>query len=76
MRAGLELDRLLDLQNIAVSLDTMTRAARAPGKRLIIRIATQRGLRDGSVPIDKRDFVKRPQRLLGCVRWKLMVRLE
>ncbi len=34
-----QLDRLLDPQNIAVSLDTMTRAARALGKRLIIRIA-------------------------------------
>jgi hypothetical protein len=30
---------LLDPQNIAVSLDTITRAARALGKRLIIRIA-------------------------------------
>jgi antitoxin HicB len=34
-----QLDRLLDPQNIAVSLDTITRAARALGKRLIIRIA-------------------------------------
>src|ERR1019366_7104140 len=32
-----QLDRLLDPQNIAVSLDTITRAARALGKRLIIR---------------------------------------
>ena len=34
-----QLDRLLVPQNIAVSLDTITRAARALGKRLIIRIA-------------------------------------
>lgn len=34
-----QLDRLLDPQNVAVSLDTITRAARALGKRLIIRIA-------------------------------------
>ena len=34
-----QLDRLLDPQNIAVSLDMISRAARALGKRLIIRIA-------------------------------------
>jgi hypothetical protein len=34
-----QLDRLLDPQNVAVSLDTITRAAGALGKRLIIRIA-------------------------------------
>ncbi|MGB9198468.1 MAG: helix-turn-helix domain-containing protein [Terriglobales bacterium] len=34
-----QLDRLLDPQNIGVSLDTITRAAKALGKRLIIRIA-------------------------------------
>jgi len=34
-----QLDRLLDPENIGVSLDTITRAARALGKRLIIRIA-------------------------------------
>jgi antitoxin HicB len=34
-----QLDRLLDPQNIAVSLDTIARAAKALGKRLIIRIA-------------------------------------
>jgi antitoxin HicB len=34
-----QLDRLLDPQNVAVSLDTITRAAKALGKRLIIRIA-------------------------------------
>ncbi|MBZ5525818.1 MAG: helix-turn-helix domain-containing protein [Acidobacteriia bacterium] len=34
-----QLDRLLDPQNVAVSLDTVARAAKALGKRLIIRIA-------------------------------------
>jgi len=34
-----QLDRLLDPQNVSVTLDTITRAARALGKRLIIRIA-------------------------------------
>jgi antitoxin HicB len=34
-----QLDRLLDPQNISVSLDTISRAAKALGKRLIIRIA-------------------------------------
>ena len=34
-----QLDRLLDPQNIAVSLDTIARAARALGKRLVVRIA-------------------------------------
>jgi antitoxin HicB len=33
-----QLDRLLDPQNAAVTLDTMSRAARALGKRLIVRI--------------------------------------
>lgn len=34
-----QLDRLLDPRNIAVSLDTIARAAKALGKKLIIRIA-------------------------------------
>ena len=34
-----QLNRLLDPQNVAVSLDTITRAAKALGKRVIIRIA-------------------------------------
>jgi DNA-binding Xre family transcriptional regulator len=34
-----QLDRLLDPSNVAVSLDTITRAASALGKRVIIRIA-------------------------------------
>ena len=53
-----QLDRLLDPQNIAVSLDTITRAARALGKRLIIRIADAKGgLRDGSRPRRSREDV-------------------
>jgi len=34
-----QLNRLLDPQNVSVSLDTITRAARALGKRVIIRVA-------------------------------------
>jgi antitoxin HicB len=34
-----QLDRLLDPSNVSVTLDTITRAARALGKRLIIRVA-------------------------------------
>ncbi|MFZ3217742.1 MAG: helix-turn-helix transcriptional regulator [Candidatus Acidiferrales bacterium] len=34
-----QLDRLLDPQNVSVSLDAITRAARALGKRVIVRVA-------------------------------------
>ncbi len=34
-----QLDRLLDPRNVSVTLDTITRAARALGKRIIIRMA-------------------------------------
>src|ERR1700677_4601740 len=34
-----QLDRLLDPKNISVSLDTITRAAKALGKRVTIRIS-------------------------------------
>jgi antitoxin HicB len=34
-----QLDRLLDPQNVSVTLDTITRAAAALGKRVIIRVA-------------------------------------
>jgi antitoxin HicB len=34
-----QLDRLLDPRNVSVPLDTIARAARALGKRLIIRVA-------------------------------------
>jgi len=33
------LDGLLDPQNVSVTLDTIARAARALGKRLVIRVA-------------------------------------
>jgi len=33
-----QLDRLLDPQNASVTLDTIARAARAVGKRLVIRV--------------------------------------
>jgi uncharacterized protein YpmS len=34
-----QLDRLLDPRNVSVMLETITRAARALGKRVIIRVA-------------------------------------
>jgi antitoxin HicB len=34
-----QLDRLLDPRNVSVTLDTIIRAARALGKRVIIRVA-------------------------------------
>jgi len=34
-----QLDRLLDPRNVSVTLDTITRAARAVGKRVVIRVA-------------------------------------
>ena len=34
-----QLDRLLDPRNVSVTLDTIARAARALGKRVIIRVA-------------------------------------
>jgi hypothetical protein len=40
-----QLDRLLDPQNVAVSLETMTRAARALGKCLVVRIADHKIVR-------------------------------
>jgi hypothetical protein len=40
-----QLDRLLDPQNISVTLDTVARAARALGKRLIIRVADKKAKR-------------------------------
>jgi len=42
-----QLDRLLDPRNVAVTLDTITRAARALGKRVIIRVADARAKRAG-----------------------------
>jgi len=34
-----QLDRLLDPRNVSVTLETLTRAARVLGKRIIIRVA-------------------------------------
>jgi antitoxin HicB len=34
-----QLDRLLDPRNVSVTIDTITRAAKALGKRVIIRVA-------------------------------------
>jgi len=43
-----QLDRLLDPHNVSVSLDTIARAAKALGKRLVIRVADGR-VADGRV---------------------------
>jgi len=40
-----QLDRLLDPQNASVTLDTITRAARALGKRVTIRVANLKAKR-------------------------------
>ncbi len=40
-----QLDRLLDPQNVSVTLDTITRVARALGKRVIIRVADAKAKR-------------------------------
>jgi antitoxin HicB len=40
-----QLDRLLDPRNVSVTLETITRAARALGKRVIIRVADAKGRR-------------------------------
>jgi plasmid maintenance system antidote protein VapI len=37
-----QLDRLLDPHNTAVTLETITRAARVLGKKVVVRIATAR----------------------------------
>lgn len=42
-----QLDRLLDPQNVSVTLDTITRAARALGKRVIIRVADEKAAKRG-----------------------------
>jgi len=41
-----QLDRLLDPRNVAVRLDTISRAARVLGKRLVIRIADAKAKRE------------------------------
>jgi len=40
-----QLDRLLDPQNVSVTLDTIARAAKALGKRVVIRVADLRAKR-------------------------------
>jgi antitoxin HicB len=40
-----QLDRLLDPRNVSVTLDTITRAARALGKRVILRVADAKAKR-------------------------------
>lgn len=40
-----QLDRLLDPRNVSVTLDTITRAARALGKRVIIRVADAKAVK-------------------------------
>ena len=40
-----QLDRLLDPQNVSVTLETIARAARVLGKRLIIRVADAKAKR-------------------------------
>jgi antitoxin HicB len=40
-----QLDRLLDPQNISVTIATITRAARALGKRVILRVAEAKAKR-------------------------------
>lgn len=40
-----QLDRLLDPRNVSVTLDTITRAARVLGKRVIIRVADAKAKR-------------------------------
>jgi antitoxin HicB len=39
-----QLDRLLDPHNVSVSLDTMTRAAQALGKSLVVRISDRQAV--------------------------------
>ncbi len=41
-----QLDRLLDPKNVSVTLDTISRAARALGKRLIVRVADAKAKRE------------------------------
>lgn len=46
-----QLDRLLDPQNVSVSLETMARAAQALGKRLMIRITDRKTVRRGGARV-------------------------
>jgi antitoxin HicB len=40
-----QLDRLLDPRNVSITLDTITRAARALGKCVVIRVADAKAKR-------------------------------
>ena len=42
-----QLDRLLDPRNVSVTLDTLARAARALGKRVVLRIADVKAVKRG-----------------------------
>jgi antitoxin HicB len=44
-----QLDRLLDPRNAAVTLDTMSRAAKALGKRLVVRVEDAKRRREIAV---------------------------
>jgi len=44
-----QLDRLLDPENAAVTLDTMSRAAKALGKRLVVRVEDAKRKREQPV---------------------------
>ena len=48
-----QLDRLLDPRNVSVSLDTIARAARVLGKRVVIRIADAKVGRIGRASLSK-----------------------
>jgi hypothetical protein len=57
-----QLDRLLDPQNVSVSLDTMARAAKVLGKSLVIRISDRKpgGAKYRGVPTrSKKPIAKR-----------------
>lgn len=57
-----QLDRLMDPQNVSVTLDTITRAAKALGKRVIIRVTDINSRRHGrgSAAGTKLSLQKRP----------------
>ncbi len=48
-----QLDRLLDPRNVSVSLDTIARAARVLGKRVVIRIADAKAWRIERADVSK-----------------------
>jgi antitoxin HicB len=50
-----QLDRLLDPQNTAVSLDTLTRAAHVLGKRLVLEIRDVRTQKSGTKSVGQRS---------------------